>query len=628
MFSATILILWMLSAVTVSGRAIYRAKPEGAEMVGGNMLTPKGAHAPKALMNEGLTVRQPAQRADICTERIIIHITAQARVAKNRSAPSVRGHIVTRIRAELYKSSVSAPRPLVVCTPDSAFLTMPPSDARRTIWVKEDTPPMHLANAAPGSSATSQSHAAEPSTGGKSNTSRDGKGGHKRPPVRDITFQSPLEIYIPRALIRAGHVVFLATRRDSPAEIVHIQQVETELALAKRGAQKLDLLAHHNFLRLLDVLHYRSTYYLIWEPAEFALDRVLLSRRYIHEDELGQIIRPGLALADLAPERIVITQEGRVKILDIECCRRITPSDMSAAGLKLTELQKIMDQMMQKTGAQDRWSDDVVDFAALLGKEYSDGHLERLLQHPLLRCEAGDGSLNALVNLVKKTTYHRVNYHPCSKSGNIRRTVHTDTRPGGNLASVYRNIDENEGANISIVDIQSDVLCRSFSTSTEDGASMARSSNEKRARRRQECREALANHIYNRLGLRIAPSKVRLQPSPDDGYAWSVTDKSAHLLRDSLSSGSVGQYEAICEGLGVSIEAVHPEVVMDDRTTHHGDDDEPSSNEESFTAIIQRLRVENEALTSEIDRLQHHIDINRELRSSKVLALRAAQRGR
>ncbi|KAJ1713272.1 hypothetical protein NYO67_4569 [Aspergillus flavus] len=137
---------------------------------------------------------------------------------------------------------------------------------------------------------------------------------------------------------------------------------------------------------------------------------------------------------------------------------------------------------------------------------------------------------------------------------------------------------------------------------------MARSSNEKRARRRQECREALANHIYDSLGLRIAPSDVRLQPSQDDGYAWSVTDRSAHLLRGSLSNGTVGQYDAICAELGVSIEAVRPEVLMDDGPANFGEEDEPSHGDESFTAVIQRLRLENATLESEISRLQRHAE--------------------
>ena len=73
--------------------------------------------------------------------------------------------------------------------------------------------------------------------------------------------------------------------------------------------------------------------------------------------------------------------------------------------------------------------------------------------------------------------------------------------------------------------------------------------------------------------MRIAPSEVRLQPSQDDGYAWSVTDRSAHLLQGSLSNGSVGQYDAICAELGVSIEAVRPRVLMDVGPTYLGEHD-------------------------------------------------------
>ena len=39
-----------------------------------------------------------------------------------------------------------------------------------------------------------------------------------------------------------------------------------------------------------------------------------------------------------------------------------------------------MDQLMRRNGVDYRWSDDVLDFAARLGEDYSDGQLERLLQ--------------------------------------------------------------------------------------------------------------------------------------------------------------------------------------------------------------------------------------------------------
>lgn len=70
--------------------------------------------------------------------------------------------------------------------------------------------------------------------------------------------------------------------------------------------------------------------------------------------------------------------------------------------------------------------------------------------------------------------------------------------------------------------------------------------------------------LDNRLGLRITPAEVRLQPSYEDGYAWAVTNHKGHLLERSLSNGTVGLYDAICEELNKSIEAVHPETLIKD----------------------------------------------------------------
>ena len=66
----------------------------------------------------------------------------------------------------------------------------------------------------------------------------------------------------------------------------------------------------------------------------------------------------------------------------------------------------------------------------------------------------------------------------------------------------------------------------------------------------------------NRLGLVVAPSQVRLQPSAGDGYAWSVTDSKKSLLQSNLGSGSVGLYRSIREELGRSLEAVTPQTLQ------------------------------------------------------------------
>ena len=167
-----------------------------------------------------------------------------------------------------------------------------PTSARRTIWFKDDTPPVDLENPTPASSANSPCNTTQSSTGRENNARRDGKDHHERPLFRKITTQDPWTIYTHKALVRVGHEVSLAIRRDDPAELVHIQMTQTELAVVERAAQKISLLAHHGFLRLLDVLRHQSMCYLVWEPAEFALDRILVSRCWIQEDELGHIIRP------------------------------------------------------------------------------------------------------------------------------------------------------------------------------------------------------------------------------------------------------------------------------------------------------------------------------------------------
>ena len=103
---------------------------------------------------------------------------------------------------------------------------------------------------------------------------------------------------------------------------------------------------------------------------------------------------------------------------------------------------------------------------------------------------------------------------------------------------------------------------------------MSKSSNQKRFQLRKQCREALAAHIciyrplllpthelicpVNRLHLVVPPERVRLQPRPEDGYAWSVTKTNAALLKSNLSSGTINLYQKILKELGPSLEAVNP----------------------------------------------------------------------
>jgi hypothetical protein len=52
---------------------------------------------------------------------------------------------------------------------------------------------------------------------------------------------------------------------------------------------------------------------------------------------------------------------------------------------------------------------------------------------------------------------------------------------------------------------------------------------------------------------------VRLQPSPEDGYAWAVLEGKKYLLATNLGNGTVGRYQDIRQSLGLSLEAVTPQ---------------------------------------------------------------------
>lgn len=61
-----------------------------------------------------------------------------------------------------------------------------------------------------------------------------------------------------------------------------------------------------------------------------------------------------------------------------------------------------------------------------------------------------------------------------------------------------------------------------------------------------------------RLGLAVPPTRIRLHPSPADGYTWAVAASQRELLDCSLSNGTLGKYQAICEEIGDSLEAITP----------------------------------------------------------------------
>ncbi|OQE52227.1 hypothetical protein PENNAL_c0492G03197 [Penicillium nalgiovense] len=160
---------------------------------------------------------------------------------------------------------------------------------------------------------------------------------------------------------------------------------------------------------------------------------------------------------------------------------------------------------------------------------------------------------------------------------------------------------------------------------------MVLSSNEKRAFSRQQCREALAAHIHNRLGLVVAPSQVRLQPSAGDGYAWSVTDSKKSLLQSNLGSGSV-------DATGCPIRTGPPAKRRGDYSDpssrlwglHSAEDRDktpPARSDKkesgSFTAKIRELECANREMSGELDRTRMHLkDFLREKNEMQAEILR------
>ncbi|KAJ5471987.1 hypothetical protein N7539_008556, partial [Penicillium diatomitis] len=114
----------------------------------------------------------------------------------------------------------------------------------------------------------------------------------------------------------------------------------------------------------------------------------------------------------------------------------------------------------------------------------------------------------------------------------------------------------------------------------------------------------------DRLGVVVDPAQVRLQPSPDDGYAWSIAEPMAFLLKSPLSSSSVKNLQIICKELGHSLEATTPTDGFQTRTeTNHTRGDSQTLNRDqevnsSFTSRIRDLESANSELHDELDCLR------------------------
>ena len=105
-----------------------------------------------------------------------------------------------------------------------------------------------------------------------------------------IILQDPWELYEARARIFRN--VILARHRKNKLELVNVQRLTTEPAVAQSLVETINRCSHHSFPRLHNFLEHENRYFLVWEPAEFTLNEVLASTCYITEAELAQIVWP------------------------------------------------------------------------------------------------------------------------------------------------------------------------------------------------------------------------------------------------------------------------------------------------------------------------------------------------
>ncbi|KAH8708388.1 hypothetical protein GQ44DRAFT_830806 [Phaeosphaeriaceae sp. PMI808] len=129
-----------------------------------------------------------------------------------------------------------------------------------------------------------------------------------------------------------------------------------------------------------------------------------------------------------------------------------------------------------------------------------------------------------------------------------------------------------------------------------------RQSNVDRDQWRVLCRERLSNHIQSTLGINVKPSEVRLSPSPNDPYAWKILPEKrrffSEIFTKNLSQHSINAYKTLCEGVGISFEAVYASTYDTSELNYLTS---LRSHDVSFSAKIDHLQSANVKLREEME---------------------------
>ncbi|KAL4745861.1 hypothetical protein BDW72DRAFT_198246 [Aspergillus terricola var. indicus] len=142
--------------------------------------------------------------------------------------------------------------------------------------------------------------------------------------------------------------------------------------------------------------------------------------------------------------------------------------------------------------------------------------------------------------------------------------------------------------------------------------------NEKRAWWRIRCRQRLAEHIRETLGIQVAPTEVRLQEAEHMQYSWKVKEPSLNrLFKRHLSKHSVRAYMQLYHEVGKSFYATHREVTDPVELTPLCISMDENTSEPSEEDYIQQLIDENTRLTEDLEQVTKQA---KSLEEAKVLA--------
>ncbi|KAF4229282.1 hypothetical protein CNMCM8980_006352 [Aspergillus fumigatiaffinis] len=145
----------------------------------------------------------------------------------------------------------------------------------------------------------------------------------------------------------------------------------------------------------------------------------------------------------------------------------------------------------------------------------------------------------------------------------------------------------------------------SASMALKDNRVIKESHNEKRSSWRLMCRQRLADHIAETLGVRVSSSDIRLKTEEDTPYAWHIDDPSLQpLFEKQLSKHSTGVYMHLCAELGRSFWAILPESQLNNSL--------PPSSVKQVTV----LKDENAALLEELEKFRRRTEEEEQLRKA------------